>query len=76
MNKTSTPEKKYKYKQDFNGRDNTQYINTKEKPTTQKIIIKELNPATETYEYKEKEIDLKKMWEDNYNDILSQLESE
>lgn len=76
MSKTSTQETKFKSKQDFNGRDNTQYINTKKRSTTQIIRIKELNPATETYEYKEKEIDLKKMWEDNYSDIISQLESE
>lgn len=69
------PEKKYRYKQDFNGRDNTSYISKNDyKP--EKIIIKKLNDRTEKVEYEEKELDLKKMWEDNYNDILSQLEME
>lgn len=66
---------KHKYKQDFNGRDNTNYITKKElKP--EKIIIKKFNDQTEKVEYEQKEIDLKKMWEDNYQDVISQLEME
>lgn len=65
----------YRYKQDFNGRDNTAYISNKEYKT-EKIIVKKMNDQTESVEYETIEIDLKKMWEDNYNDILSQLEME
>lgn len=75
MSKTSTQEPKFKYKQDYNGRDNTTYISKKEYKQ-EKIIIKKMNDRTERVEYEEIEIDLKKMWEDNYNDILSQLEME
>lgn len=68
-------ETKHKYKQDFNGRDNSNYQSKKEYKA-EKIIIKKMNDRTEQVEYEEKEIDLKKMWEDNYQDVISQLEME
>lgn len=72
MNNSST-EKKHKYKQDYNGRDNTEYQPEAKEPV-HTFYERVFNAATEKYEYKEVTINYKEDWDNTERDLESQRE--
>lgn len=62
---------KLKYKQEYNNRNNDEYIGPKKKYEPEKIIERIFNEKKEAYEYKEKYINHKLDWE-NQEELLIQ----